>query len=132
MSFLLHIVAIIIVIYHTNIYILSNIVSIRVVAEIDEVLGSRRYVTSEDLTKLTYLDQTLKEALRLHPPQPAINRITKEETKLGDYVIPAGTSIMCDAHVLHHNPKYWDDPDKFDPERFNAENKSKVNRLGNT
>jgi len=96
------------------------------VAEVDEVLGSRRYVTSEDLAKLTYLDQALKEALRLHPPQPAINRITTEETKLGDYVVPAGTSIMCDAHVLHHNPKYWNDPDKFDPDRFSPENKSKV------
>ncbi|KAK3744358.1 hypothetical protein QZH41_016489 [Actinostola sp. cb2023] len=98
----------------------------KVIDEVDEVLGSCQFVTSEHLSKLVYLDQTIKEALRLHPPQPAINRITEKDTKLGDYIIPAGTSVMCDVHVLHHNPKYWDDPEKYDPERFNAENKSKI------
>ncbi|XP_048588147.1 cholesterol 24-hydroxylase [Nematostella vectensis] len=98
----------------------------RIVAEVDEVLGSRQHVTQEDLNKMKYLDQCMKEALRLHPPQPAVTRTTKKETKLGNYVIPAGTSVMCDVHVLHHHPKYWDDPEKFDPERFNDENKLKV------
>ncbi|KAJ7326009.1 hypothetical protein OS493_028731 [Desmophyllum pertusum] len=98
----------------------------RLVAEIDEVLGSRCAVKYEDLGKLKYLDQASKEALRLHPPKPAITRMTNEKITLGDYHIPAKTSIMVDAHVLHHHIRYWDDPEKFDPDRFAPSNQSKV------
>lgn len=98
----------------------------RAVEEVEEVIGSRQYITYEDLAKLKYLDQTIKEALRLHPPQAPISRITTEDTDLGGFMIPAGTSIMCDVHVQHHNPAYWDEPEKYDPERFSEENKSKI------
>lgn len=99
----------------------------RVISEIDDVLGSRPSVEYEDLGKLTYLDQVMKEALRLHPPQPAITRVTTEETRLGDYVIPAKTSVMVDAYVLHHHPAYWHDPEKFDPGRFEPTNRERLN-----
>ena len=98
----------------------------RAVEEVEEVIGVRPYVKYEDLAKLKYLDQTIKEALRLHPPQPAVTRVTKEDTELGGYTIPAGTSIMCDVHVQHHHPAYWDEPEKYDPERFSEENKRKI------
>ena len=95
-------------------------------AEIDEVLGSRVFVRSEDISKLKYLEQVSKEALRLHPPQPAITRMANEAVTLGGLHIPAKTSIMVDAYVLHHNPKYWEDPEKFDPDRFAPSNQHKV------
>lgn len=98
----------------------------RIVAEIDEVLGSRCAVKYEDLAKLTYLEQASKEALRLHPPQPAVTRMTNENITLGGYHIPAKTSIMVNVHVLHHHVKYWDDPEKFDPDRFAPSNHEKV------
>ncbi|XP_078380469.1 cholesterol 24-hydroxylase-like [Oculina patagonica] len=98
----------------------------RLVAEIEEVLGSRCSVKYEDLGKLKYLEQASKEALRLHPPQPAITRFANENITLGGYHIPAKTSIMVDAHVLHHHIRYWDDPEKFDPDRFAPSNHEKV------
>lgn len=107
--------------------ILSNPeVEERLVAEIDEVLGSRVFVRSEDISKLKYLEQVSKEALRLHPPQPAITRMTNEAVTLGGLDIPVQTSVMVDAYVLHHHAKYWEDPEKFDPDRFAPANQDKV------
>ena len=104
----------------------SSFLFFRLVAEIDEVLGSRCAVNYEDLGKFKYLEQASKEALRLHPPQPAITRMANEKITLGGYQIPANTSIMVDAHVMHHHMRYWDDPEKFDPDRFAPSNHEKV------
>lgn len=90
----------------------------RIVAEIDEVLGSRCSVRYEDLARLKYLEQAIKEALRLHPPEPAITRMANESMIMGGFHIPAKTSIMVNAYVLHHHSNYWDNPEEFDPERF--------------
>ncbi|PFX33651.1 Cholesterol 24-hydroxylase [Stylophora pistillata] len=98
----------------------------RIVAEIDEVLGSRCAMRYEDLARLKYLEQASKEALRLHPPEPAITRVANESMTLGDYHIPARTSIMVNAYVLHHHSNYWDNPEEFDPERFSASNQENV------
>lgn len=95
-------------------------------AEIDEVLGSRCAMRYEDLARLKYLEQASKEALRLHPPEPAITRVANESMTLGDYHIPARTSIMVNAYVLHHHSNYWDNPEEFDPERFSASNQENV------
>ena len=91
---------------------------LRIVAEIDEVLGSRCSVRYEDLARLKYLEQAIKEALRLHPPEPAITRMANESMIMGGFHIPAKTSIMVNAYVLHHHSNYWDNPEEFDPERF--------------
>lgn len=99
---------------------------LRIVAELDEVLGSRCSVHYEDLARLKYLEHASKEALRLHPPQPAITRMANEEITLGGYHVPANTSIMVNAHVLHHLTRYWDDPEKFDPDRFAPSNHENV------
>ena len=95
-------------------------------AEIDEVLGSKVSVTSGDLGQLKYLEQVSKEALRLHPPQPAITRMTNEAITLTGLHIPAKTSVMVNAYVMHHHTRYWDNPEKFDPDRFAPSNQDKV------
>ena len=107
-------------------YLYNCFIIVRLVAEIDDVLGSRVSVRSEDINQLKYLEQVSKEAMRLHPPQPAITRMTNEAITLGGLHVPAKTSVMLDAHVLHHHSKYWDDPEKFDPDRFAPSNQDKV------
>lgn len=52
--------------------------------------------------------------------------MTNEAVTLGGLDIPAQTSVMVDAYVLHHHAKYWEDPEKFDPDRFAPANQDKV------
>jgi len=74
--------------------------------------------TAEDLKNLPYLDAVGRESLRLYPPAPITNRVTKEEVQLGGYTIPKGTLIFLSAGAMGRLPSLWDEPDKFSPERF--------------
>lgn len=91
--------------------------------ELDEVIDGRSLVTAEDFQSLRYLDKVMKEALRLHPPTTAITRATDKDTELGGLLIPANTPLMVNPFVLHHHPNYWDNPESFQPDRFDSENK---------
>ncbi|XP_018421747.1 PREDICTED: cholesterol 24-hydroxylase-like [Nanorana parkeri] len=62
--------------------------------EVDEVLGSKRDLDYDDLGKLQYLSQVLKESLRMYPPAPGTSRALEEETVIGGVRIPAKTSLM--------------------------------------
>ncbi|KAL7753839.1 hypothetical protein RI367_000771 [Sorochytrium milnesiophthora] len=86
--------------------------------EIDEVMGSSDAPTIEHLSKLKYMAAVLKETLRLFPIGPATARAAEEDVKIGDFTLPKGSNILVDFYLLHRNPKYWKDPEVFDPERF--------------
>ena len=88
------------------------------VQEAEDVLGSRKYVGHNDLDKLTYTSLVMKETLRLHPSVPGFTRVVDKDTELGGHFIPAGTLVNLLPYAVHHNPKYWKDPERFDPERF--------------
>ncbi|EDO42396.1 predicted protein, partial [Nematostella vectensis] len=90
----------------------------RIQNEISKVLGSRQFVEYQDLGKLQYLGQTLKESLRLHPPIPGFSRFTPDAIELGGYAIPANTGIAVDVFATHRYPGVWTEPDKFNPHRF--------------
>ena len=93
----------------------------RLVQEAEDVLGARQFITYEDLGKLNYTGLVMKETLRLHPSVPSFSRVIDKDDELAGHFIPAGTLINPLPYVLHRNPKYWNDPDKFDPERFSAQ-----------
>lgn len=93
----------------------------RVAAEVDQVLGEGAVPQYGDLKKLTYLDRVLREAMRLYPPGPYGARETTEDIVLGEYDIPAGTTIFYPFWAVHMNPEYWPDPQVFDPDRFTPE-----------
>ena len=98
----------------------------RLVEEVQEVLHSTHHVEYQDLGKLRYLSQVLKESLRMHPPIPNVSRLmTQDETLLG-YHIPAGTALSLSPYVAHHSPALWEKPEEFIPERFNASNSEKI------
>jgi cytochrome P450 len=92
--------------------------------ELDRVLGDR-LPTFDDYSKLTYTEMVVSEALRMYPPAYAMSRHALTDIKLGDYLIPANSSILVAPYILHHNPKYYPDPEKFIPERFTPEAKAK-------
>ncbi|KAL7638696.1 UNVERIFIED_CONTAM: hypothetical protein RMT77_010229 [Armadillidium vulgare] len=86
-------------------------------------------VSYECVSNLSYLDQVLNESLRLFPPVTTfLTREAQEEDKIKEYRIPKGVSIVVPIWHIHHNPKYWPDPCKFDPERFSSEAKRDKNR----
>src|SRR5262249_45032982 len=88
--------------------------------EVDRVLGDRAAGFS-DLASLEYTRMVFEESLRLYPPAWGVPRQAIEEDEIGEYRIPAGSVFAVSQWATHRNPKYWDNPDKFDPERFTPE-----------
>jgi cytochrome P450 len=101
-------------------YLLSRHAEVadRAAAELDRVLGDRAAPDYGDLRQLPYLDMVLRESMRLYPPGPYGAREATEELRLGDYTVPAGTTVFYPFWAVHMNPAYWPDPETFDPERF--------------
>ncbi len=91
--------------------------------ELDQVLGqpdgSRRLPTVSDLPNLKYTDWVVKEAMRIYPPAWILNgRVPQEDIEIGGYPIPKGTGIFISPYAMHHDPRYFDQPDVFLPERW--------------
>jgi cytochrome P450 len=95
-------------------------VEAKLVTELDTVLGGR-LPTVEDLPKLTYLDQIVKETLRMRPPVWVFVRETFGDCELAGYKIPKGASIFISQWAMHYDPRYYTEPEKFDPERWTPE-----------
>lgn len=77
----------------------------------------------EQLQKMTYTNAVLNEALRLYPPAWITDRENVEDDNLAGYNIKKGTLIGVSFYELHRNPKYWENPEEFIPERFLGEQK---------
>jgi cytochrome P450 / NADPH-cytochrome P450 reductase len=92
-----------------------------VVAEVDRVLGGdrARVPQFEDVAQLRYLDQTLRESLRLWPTAPAFGLTAKADTLLGGEIpVHHRDVVLVLTPVLHRDPAVWSDPEVFDPDRF--------------
>ncbi|CAH2012349.1 unnamed protein product [Acanthoscelides obtectus] len=96
--------------------------------EITEVLGRHGHqITYEAIMEMTYLDKIVHETLRKHPPIADIPRICTKDYHIPgtNAVIKKGTRVDIPVQGIHRDPDYYPDPEKFDPERFSDENKSK-------
>ncbi|RHZ79268.1 hypothetical protein Glove_150g70 [Diversispora epigaea] len=98
--------------------------------EIDQILEGS-LPTFEDLSKMHYLTQVIKESLRLHPPASFCARLFKSSNsfKLSlneELPITPGTTILYPIPLYHENPEYFDDPLTFNPSRFSPENNKKI------
>jgi cytochrome P450 len=85
--------------------------------ELQQVLQGR-LPTIEDLGNLRYTSQIVKESMRLYPPVAIFGREAVQDCTIGDYEIPQGTVVTISQWVMHRHPKYFDNPEAFQPERW--------------
>ncbi|KAF8023163.1 hypothetical protein BT93_F0611 [Corymbia citriodora subsp. variegata] len=87
-------------------------------AELDDAIGLDRLADETDIHKLPYLHNIINEALRLFPPGPLLlARESAEDCMVGGFNVPRGTIILVNAWAIQRDPKVWDDPTSFKPDR---------------
>ncbi|XP_022304770.1 cytochrome P450 3A11-like isoform X1 [Crassostrea virginica] len=96
----------------------------KLIQEIDEVLG-KECPNYDNVQKLEYLEKVFNESLRLYPSAARTNRLAEDDIVIEGYTIPKGTDISFPIYSIHRDPRYWENPTQFDPERFSPENKAK-------
>ncbi|XP_072159667.1 cytochrome P450 4C1 [Bemisia tabaci] len=85
--------------------------------------GEDRPVTGEDMDRMEYTEQVIKETLRMFPVVPLILRAVEEDLKITEnYVLPAGAAVVIAPLQTHSDPALWQEPEKFNPDNFSAEN----------
>jgi cytochrome P450 len=105
-----------------TLYLLSQHpeVEARLLTEIDAVLG-RRNPTAEDRSKLSYTEKVVMESMRLYPPAWGLVRDAMKDCSLDGYRIEAGMYVAMSQWVMHRDLRYFDNPEQFQPDRWNAD-----------
>jgi cytochrome P450 len=93
----------------------------RMLEEIDTVLGGRR-PTAQDVPNLPWTSACFQEALRYFSPIWVVPRTATADDEIDGYRIPKGSTVLVPVNAVHHDPRFWDDPQRFDPARFLPEN----------
>ncbi|KAK4479392.1 hypothetical protein RD792_014905 [Penstemon davidsonii] len=86
--------------------------------EVREIMNGKQHITDNDLEKMHYLKAVIKENFRCHPPVAIYLHESREDVNLMGYDIPSGTMVLFNAWGLGRDPAWWDEPEKFMPERF--------------
>jgi cytochrome P450 len=95
-------------------------------AEIDLLLPNRALPSAEDYPRLEYTMNVLRESLRVYPPVWALGRVALSDFDFGGYIIPAGSFVMMSQYVMHHDPRFFENPEKFSPERWTGAMQEKL------
>ncbi|KAL6425009.1 hypothetical protein ACFW04_009369 [Cataglyphis niger] len=105
----------------------------RVREEVQQHVDENNEISYESLSKITYMDMVINETLRKYPPVVFTDRFCNKNYKLPpsqpgckSVIVESGSLMMIPVYGLHRDPKYFPDPDKFDPERFSEENKDNI------
>jgi len=93
----------------------------RVRQEFDSVLGEAP-LGYADVPKFEFTTQVIMEGLRLYPPFWMIDRVAVADDRVGDLVIPRGSTVIVHVYGAHHAQRYWQNPETFDTERFTKAN----------
>ena len=102
-----------------TLYLLSQNEDIRdkVNKEVYDVLGGRA-PGYEDVKSLEYTGNTVKESLRMYPPAWVVTRRVIDDYEVRGYTIPAGADIYMSQNVVHYDPRFYEKPEKFNPDRW--------------
>lgn len=88
--------------------------------EIDSVLSGRLPLV-DDVPRLRYTEMVFAEAMRLYPPAWTVGRQALNDYEVAGFLLPAGSILIMSQWVMHHDPRYYPEPFKFDPERWTPE-----------
>jgi cytochrome P450 len=88
--------------------------------EADEIYGDRE-PNLADYSKLAYTRNVIQETMRMYPPIWSLARKAEAADIIGGHEIKPGDTIVMCTYMAHHDPRYWDHPEHFDPDRFTAE-----------
>jgi cytochrome P450 len=88
-------------------------------SELDTLLGSGSdFPAPGELAKFVYTRHVIEEALRLYPAGWLMTRKALKDDWLGEYLVPAGTEVYISPYLIQRNPAFWEEPDRFNPDRF--------------
>lgn len=84
-------------------------------------------ITYDAIMEMNYMEMVVNEAIRKYPTLPILNRLVTTDYKIPDtdIILKKGTKVFIPSKGLHHDPEYYPNPEKYDPERFSEENKAK-------
>jgi cytochrome P450 len=100
----------------------------RLHAEIDRELQGHLPVY-DDIPRLRYVEMVLAESMRLYPPAWAMGRYAQKDFQLGDYFLPAKTTVLISQFITHRDERFFPNPLRFDPDRFTPEAKTRRTKL---
>ena len=92
--------------------------------EIDRELQDRP-PAFEDVPRLRYTEMVLAESMRLYPPAWAMGRYARSDFRLGEFFLPAKTTVLISQFIMHRDARFFPDPLRFNPERFTPEAKAR-------
>lgn len=93
----------------------------KVTKEVDDVIGMKPEISYDDLGKLIYLSQVLKETLRIYPTAPGTSREVHEDMTIDGIHVPGGFTCMFSSYTMGRMEKFFKEPLKFDPDRFHPD-----------
>jgi cytochrome P450 len=96
----------------------------RLHAELDEVLDGGGAASFEDLARLKYTERVLCESMRLYPPTWRLVRRAVRDFPVGAHTVTEGSLVVVCQYAMHRDPRFWPDPERFDPERWTPEARS--------
>lgn len=89
--------------------------------EVRQVLKGKAKIEVEDIAEFSYMKLVIKESLRLHPPAPLLlPRLCRETCQVNAYDIPAKSRVVVNTFAIARDPRHWEDPEIFKPERFDG------------
>ncbi len=96
--------------------------------ELDNVLRGRT-PQLEDLPRLRYTDQIVRESMRLYPPAWSLARTAAKETEIGGYPLPVGANVVMSPWIMHRDPRFFKNPEQFDPDRWTTDLSQRLPRF---
>ncbi len=86
--------------------------------ELDSVVQDGKLPAMEDVPNLKYTEKVLAESMRLYPPAWAVGRLAVKDLEIGGYHIPKDSLVLMSQYVMHRDPRYYENPERFNPERW--------------
>ncbi|KAL7108914.1 hypothetical protein ACP275_06G142700 [Erythranthe tilingii] len=95
--------------------------------EMDSHVGNQRLVVEQDLPNLNYLGNIILETFRMFPAAPlSVPRASSADCKIGGYDVQRGTILIVNAWAIHRDPRVWEEPTSFNPDRFQGKDNNHV------